>query len=198
LTNKSAAKITFWCKWDIEADYDFTQFQVSTDNGQTWIAQCGNYTVLGTSGNGSVQPANKPLWEGVQSDWVLEEINLSDYLGQIIKVRFQLRADGATRKDGFYFDDFTISANEIDTSSVQLLPKNPLLIIPNPSNGKFTVQGLTATSVYQIEDSKGKKIQEGSLHGINASFELNEKPGVYFFRTMINGQQMRVKIIVVD
>ena len=72
LSNKSAAKITFWCKWNIEAGYDFTQFQVSTYNGQTWLAQCGNYTVLGTSGNGSVQPANKPLWDGVQSTWVLE------------------------------------------------------------------------------------------------------------------------------
>ena len=198
LTNKGAAKITFWCKWDIEAGYDYAQFQVSTDNGQTWIGQCGNYTVLGTSGNGSVQPANKPLWEGVQSDWVLEEINLSDYLGQNIKVRFQLKSDGGTRKDGFYFDDFTIYANEIDTTSVQHLPNNPLRIIPNPNNGKFSVQGITAPSIYQIEDLNGRKIQEGSLDGINTSFELNEKAGVYFFTTTNHDQQLRIKILILD
>ncbi len=112
LTNAVAAKLNFWAKWDIEADYDYVQLQVSTDNGATWVGQCGLYTVSGTSANGSVQPNNQPVWEGVQSTWVQEEIQLSDYLGQIIKVRFQLRADGGTRKDGFYFDDFSIYYNE--------------------------------------------------------------------------------------
>jgi len=39
---------------------------------------------------------------------VLEEINLSDYLGQIINVRFQLESDGGLNQDGFYFDDFSV------------------------------------------------------------------------------------------
>ena len=112
LTNANAAMVSFYAKWNLEADYDYVQFQVSTDNGTTWIGQCGNYTVPGTSANGSVQPNNQPVYEGVQSAWVLEEINLSDYLGQQIKMRFQLRADGGTNADGFYFDDFKIFYNE--------------------------------------------------------------------------------------
>jgi PKD repeat protein len=47
----------------------------------------------------------------VQSAWVQEEISLSEYLGQNVRFRFQLRADGGTRKDGFYFDDFKIFYN---------------------------------------------------------------------------------------
>ncbi len=112
LSNANAAMVSFYAKWNLEADYDYVQFQVSTDNGTTWIGQCGNYTVAGTSANGSVQPNNQPVYEGVQSAWVLEEINLSDYLGQQIKMRFQLRADGGTNADGFYFDDFKIFFNE--------------------------------------------------------------------------------------
>lgn len=112
LTNATAAKVSFYAKWNIEADYDYVQFQVSTDNGSTWIGQCGNYTVSGTSANGSVQPNNQPVYEGVQSNWVLEEINLSDYLGQQIKFRFVLKSDGGTNADGFYFDDFKIFYNE--------------------------------------------------------------------------------------
>jgi PKD repeat protein len=111
LTNANAAKISYWAKWDIETDYDFAQFQVSVDNGTTWIGQCGNYTVSGNNANGSVQPLNQPVYEGTMSNWVLEEINLSDYLGQVIKVRFQLKSDGGTRQDGFYFDDFSIYYN---------------------------------------------------------------------------------------
>jgi len=112
LTNATAAMVSFYAKWNIEADYDFVQFQVSTNNGTSWVGQCGNYTVPGTSANGSVQPNNQPVYEGVQTNWVLEEINLSDYLGQQIKVRFQLRSDGGTSADGFYFDDFKIFYNE--------------------------------------------------------------------------------------
>ena len=112
LTNAIAAKISYYAKWNIEADYDCVQFQVSTDNGATWTSQCTNYTVPGTSANGSVQPNNIPVYEGVQSSWVLDEVNLSDYLGQVIKVRFLLRTDNGTVADGFYFDDFNIYFNE--------------------------------------------------------------------------------------
>lgn len=112
LTNATAAMISFYAKWNIEADYDYVQFQVSTDGGSTWTGQCTNYTVPGTNANGSVQPNNQPVYEGVQTSWVLDEVNLSDYLGQTIKVRFQIRADGGTTADGFYFDDFKVMFNE--------------------------------------------------------------------------------------
>jgi PKD repeat protein len=125
LTNATSAKISFYAKWNLEADYDYTQFQVSIDNGANWIGQCGNYTVLGTSANGSVQPNNQPVYEGVQSTWVLEEINLSDYLGQQIKVRFQLKSDGGTNADGFYFDDFKIFYNEGTTAAVPVASFQP-------------------------------------------------------------------------
>ena len=111
LTNASSAMVRFYAKWNLEADYDYVQFLVSTDNGTTWIPQCGNYTVTGTSANGSVQPNNQPVYEGVQSAWVLEEINLSDYLGQVVKFRFKLGSDGGTVADGYYFDDFEILYN---------------------------------------------------------------------------------------
>jgi carboxypeptidase T len=198
LSNKSAAKITFWCKWNIEAGYDFTQFQVSTDNGQTWLAQCGNYTVLGTSGNGSVQPANKPLWDGVQSTWVLEEINLSEYLGQQIKVRFQLRSDGGTRADGFYFDDFSIYANEIDDTGLESLGNSQLLVSPNPSQQQFQIQGLQQNAPYQIIHSSGKIVQSGKVAQANQLFDLEEAAGIYYFQTIINEQPVRVKIMLLD
>ena len=112
LTNAVSAMISFYAKWDIEADYDYVQFQVSTDGGNSWIGQCGNYTVLGTSANGSVQPEGEPVYEGTFSDWVLEEISMSDYIGQVINVRFRLQSDGGVREDGFYFDDFKIFYSE--------------------------------------------------------------------------------------
>jgi bacillopeptidase F (M6 metalloprotease family) len=171
---------------------------VSTDNGQTWLAQCGNYTVLGTSGNGSVQPANKPLWDGVQSTWVLEEINLSEYLGQQIKVRFQLRSDGGTRADGFYFDDFSIYANEIDDTGLESLGNSQLLVSPNPSQQQFQIQGLQQNAPYQILHSSGKIVQSGKVAQANQLFDLEEAAGIYYFQTILNEQPVRVKIMLLD
>lgn len=120
LTNASSAMVRFYAKWNLEADYDYVQFQVSTDGGTNWIGQCGNYTVNGTNANGSAQPNNQPVYEGVQSNWVLEEINLSDYLGQTVKFRFKLGSDGGTVADGYYFDDFEVLYN------LQTPPVNPI------------------------------------------------------------------------
>lgn len=108
LSSASSASLSFYAKWEIESDYDYCQLQVSTDGGSTWIGQCGNYTVEGSSIGGTVQPTGEPLWEGTQNDWVLEEISLNDYLGQTIDIRFILESDGGLRMDGFYFDDFSV------------------------------------------------------------------------------------------
>ena len=107
LTNAIGANVTFYAKWEIESNYDYTQFEVSIDNGSNWIAQCGLYTNEGSSNNS--QPTGEPLYDGTQNDWVLEEIDLSDYLGETILVRFQFRSDNGLRADGFYFDDLEIN-----------------------------------------------------------------------------------------
>ena len=137
LTNATGAMVSFYAKWNIEANYDYCQFQVSTNNGATWIGQCGNFTVPGVSGSGSVQPSGKPVWEGV-SDWVLEEINLSDYLGQSIKVRFRFESDGGVTEDGFYFDDFQISFSEND-ASVEETKGTFVKVFPNPAKNDLQI-----------------------------------------------------------
>jgi carboxypeptidase T len=133
LSDANAAMITFYAKWDIESDYDFCQFQVSTDGGSNWSAQCGLYTTPGSGpGTGGVQPEGEPLYEGTKASWVLEEINLSDYLGQSIKVRFVLQSDGGLRKDGFYFDDFKVLYNENGGAGLEEMSMTAKTM-PNPA-----------------------------------------------------------------
>lgn len=159
LTLATAANVTFYAKWEIEADYDYAQFQVSTDGGANWIGQCGNYTVLGTSANGSVQPNNAPVYEGTQSGWVFEEISLSDYLGQNIRLRFIMEADGGVREDGFYFDDFQVGFNVDSTSGIANDFAFDVKTIPNPAN-------------QQVFISTSKPIVDGSLTIYNQAGQL--------------------------
>ena len=156
LTTANAAIISFYAKWAIEADYDYCQFQVSTNGGSSWIGQCALHTVEGTSGGGSVQPNGEPVWEG-GSDWVYEEVDLSDYLGQIIKVRFKFESDGGATEDGFYFDDFKLSTN----NPLALAEDHfEVMAIPNPANQQFIVSTskiMTGGSV-QVFDQSGKLV----------------------------------------
>lgn len=195
LTNKTAAKITFWAKWNIEANYDFVQFQVSTDNGSSWIGQCGQYTVSGTSANGSVQPNNKPVWEGEQLTWVLEEINLSEYLGQVIKVRFQLRSDGGTRKDGFYFDDFSIYYNESGASIAQVNAPE-VVLYPNPTTGMISIVGLQESPIYHIYNANGQLIQQGRCASNQEKLLISAPAGIYYLE--LSNKQTRYKVVILD
>jgi hypothetical protein len=106
LQNVLGAELEFDTQWDIENNYDYGQVLVSTNNGTTWTPLAGNYTNLGT---GSFQPPNQPLYDGTQTTWVHERMNLSGFAGQTIKLRFLLRSDGSVQNDGWYVDNIKIS-----------------------------------------------------------------------------------------
>lgn len=201
LTDALAAGISYYAKWEIETDYDYCQFQVSTDNGVSWIGQCGLYTSNGNSANGSVQPNNEPVYEGTQSSWVLEEINLSDYLGQMIKVRFKLESDGGVRMDGFYFDDFKISYNLDDAG----IDENMFVALasPNPANtyAYISFSKVIASGEVKVIDQNGKIVQSHKINEQTNKIVLNtaELPqGVYTIHVMnANTMSKPVKMVVV-
>lgn len=105
LSGYSNPKLSFWTKWDIENNWDYGQVEISTNNGSTWIPLSGRYTNLGT---GSFQPNGQPLYDGTQTSWVREEISLSGYNYNQVKLRFKLRTDGSVQRDGWYLDDIAI------------------------------------------------------------------------------------------
>jgi carboxypeptidase T len=137
LSTVSNATITFAAKWDLEANYDFVAFEVSTDNGTTWAAQCGKYTKIITPNN---IEGTLPTYSSTQNIWVNEEINLGDYAGQTIKVRFRLSTDTGSNFDGFYFDDFKVNLLE---NSVLLSNSTATLssfrVYPNPTNNVLNI-----------------------------------------------------------
>jgi len=164
LTHAADAQINFHAKWSIEPDYDYCQFQVSTDQGATWIGQCGKYTSLGVSGNGGVQPVGEPIYEGAQLDWVLEEVNLKDYLGKKIKIRFVLKSDSGLEKDGFYVDDIRLDITDGALSSYAGL-KTLIGVYPNPANQVVVVTGLSSVENGEIiiYDMNGRKVLSEKL-----------------------------------
>ncbi|MGN9865655.1 S8 family serine peptidase [Bacillus swezeyi] len=76
-------KFKYW--HDIEEDFDFGFVYVQPEGEKDWV-QAAEYS-------------------GTTSEWKDEEIDLSAYEGQNIKVMFNLQSDGSIGADGLYIDD---------------------------------------------------------------------------------------------
>jgi hypothetical protein len=129
LTEYERPRLSFWTRWDIESNWDYGQVDVSTNNGGSWIPIEGEYTEPGV---GSFQPNGEPLYDGVQSTWVKEEISLSNYNSSQFKVRFQLKSDLNVTRDGWYVDDigiivYTIVPVELTSFTVEARNESVIL-----------------------------------------------------------------------
>lgn len=199
LTNATDALVAFRAKWNIENDYDYCQFQVSTDNGQSWIGQCSKYTNLGVDAFGSVQPLNEPIYDGIQSSWVRDEISLTDYLNQKIRVRFILESDNGVRADGFYFDDFQVIHN--GSNSIEEIERGVLTLHPNPAIDALTVSyvQIPGVSEIQIFDMQGRKVKQVPLVGGQSSTTLSldgMNEGLYLIKLVQRSGKFRLERFV--
>lgn len=202
LTNATAAQVSFYAKWNIEADYDYAQFQVSTDNGTTWQGQCGLFTNLGTSANGSAQPNNEPIYDDAQTSWVFEEISLSDYLGQSLKMRFVFESDGGVNADGFYFDDFQV-AFQNDQTGIAENAINQGRVIPNPAKQTATVyiDQPVSKGTLKVIGGNGQMIDQRSIEYASNQFTFdvqNWATGIYYIQLETSNEIIQpIKLVVI-
>ena len=191
LTDVIGANVTFWTKFDIENNYDYAQFQISTNGGNSWISQCGLYTNAGSED----QPQGQPLYDGTQNNWVLEQIDLSDYIGQTINARFIFRSDNFVEADGFYFDDLTFNTLNDDTLSTTDQQLYQFGIYPNPVKDVLHITtNLTnySATIYAM-DGKLIKTSKASANHILDYSDL--APGLYILKLSQRETLQTFKII---
>ncbi len=107
-TGLSQVTLNYWAWWQIEEDYDYTYLEVSTDAGETWtIIQAPSTTDYDPTGNsfGWGYTADSG---GAPAEWVEETVDLSDYAGQKVLIRFEYVTDAAVNRPGFMVDDISI------------------------------------------------------------------------------------------
>ncbi len=111
LSEVGAATLNYWTWYDIETDWDYGYVEISTDGGKSWtILQTPYSDTANHSGN-----AFGPGYTGPSGDgptWIEESIDLSEYAGQEILIRFEYVTDDAVNHPGWTIDD--ISIPEID------------------------------------------------------------------------------------
>ena len=193
LSNTSYAELSFNAKWHTESGYDYVQIEISTDDGQTWIPQCGKYTKIGSQTHEDAE--NEPLYDGLQGSWVNEIISLSDYLENEIKIRFKLVSDNSQRRDGFYFDDVKVN---IISSNLSINTQNllPFKLYPNPAKDKVVIKSDLINynlSIYNLIGKEVLKLQNQNRETLLDISSLNQ--GLYLIELEANTTIHTFKLI---
>jgi len=173
------AEINFDAKWNIESGYDYVQLEISNDNGNSWIPQCGKYTRKGIETHDFA--LDEPLYDGNQPQWINETVSLTDYLNEDIFVRFKLYTDGGLRRDGFYFDNFKIKgiSENLGISEIEQVIFD---IYPNPTGNYINIRSEVKINKLEIFDLMGKKLLEIKKESINRVILPRINSGVYIVK----------------
>lgn len=98
-------EISYWTWYDIEEDWDYLYLEASTD-GETW-------EILKTPSGTDYNPSGYSYgwgYTGATGKWVEETVDLSQFAGQKVQIRFEYVTDAAVNGEGLLLDDVRIDA----------------------------------------------------------------------------------------
>jgi hypothetical protein len=94
---------TTW--YDLEEDYDYLYLIASTDGANWEILTTPSCTILDPSGNSYGCGYN-----GTTEGWIQETVDLSQFAGLNVSLRFEYVTDAAVNGEGFLLDDVRVDA----------------------------------------------------------------------------------------
>ncbi|GAB4207172.1 MAG: hypothetical protein Fur0023_17710 [Bacteroidia bacterium] len=195
LTNAVYAHLQYYTKFSTEKNYDFVNIYISTNNGGSWTALCSKYQTPPSSFGGTT-----PVYDGKQTDWVKEEIDLTPYVGNNVLFKFVLTSDIYGTEDGFYLDDFLVRkiinpTNVSENASIL----NEVMVYPNPSKNEINVLSNDNIRSISIYDITGKLMYlNDSVYQTHFRENFNFSAGLYFIQVKTENQQILVKKIVIS
>ncbi len=161
LSDLESATLKFWVNYEIEEFWDYGYIMVSNDDGASWnILDTDRAINYNPNGNGYGAGLT-----GTSLGWVQDSINISDYAGQQILLRFEYITDDAVFSRGACFDDFEIPELDWidDTSTSGDWTSNGFALVEEMIPTQYLVQVIHEKAVgepvvYQIPigaDAKG-------------------------------------------
>lgn len=102
---------SYWIWYDIETGWDYLYLEVSPDGGDTWqILETPSGTDEDLSGNSFGWGYTGFSGGEFEPRWIQETVDLSEFAGQEILLRFEYITDAAVNGDGLLLDDISIEA----------------------------------------------------------------------------------------
>lgn len=124
ISPQSGSILEFWHRYNTEASWDGGALEYSTDGGTTWqdildgnggsvaansnrITMNGYDGTLNTSTSGA--PLNgRPAWHGNNGVWEKVQVDLNDFIGETVNLRWRMSCDASVAGEGWYVDDITV------------------------------------------------------------------------------------------
>lgn len=109
-----AVEMSFQTWYSIEEDWDYVYVEAST-NAEDW-------TILDTQSCTTYDPTGNSYgcgYTGQTGGWIQESVDLSEYAGKKVYVRFDYITDTAVHEEGFLLDDVRVDAIEYSTDFEQ-------------------------------------------------------------------------------
>jgi len=112
----SGMKLSFWCWYATENNYDDTFVEVSKDDR--------SYDIL-------------DIFTGSSVGWIYKEYDLSNYSDESLFIRFRFTTDQGTLKEGFYVDDITPVTDVVTVTTLSSSITDHFYDITGKINGTY-------------------------------------------------------------
>jgi carboxypeptidase T len=192
LSLSTRAYLQFYCKWAVETDYDYVTVNASVAGSGYWQPLCGRYT----------KPEPRlgfPMYDGQQADWVQEEIDLHDFLGQKINIQYELVSDGQVDYIGYYFDNVSITTVQDTPSAVHDINAytSSVTIQPNPAHDELTITASGKINSITVSNLLGQTVYYSQYDQSIIPLDISRFPaGMYIVRIATgSGQNMIGKFV---
>ncbi len=193
LYNATHANLTFLTQYDIEPGLDFTYIEISNDSGNSWKQLKGKNTSLysnpGVYAQGRIN--NSFAYTGNSFIMLEENIDISDYTGGEILLRFRYTCDKYEFKEGFYVDNISV------------ITDSRFIFFDNAENDEkwnmsgFGVVNKSFSYIYNITDKNGYYEITGIENNTNIHSEImglyvdvdNDKQNDTFYDFLWDGNE---------
>jgi hypothetical protein len=124
---ESDVNLQFTHRYATETGYDGGVVEVSTNGGTTWEDLGSRMTENGYNGSISTSYSNpiggRQAFTGSSSGYVQTVVDMADFTGQEVLVRFRLGTDSSVSGDGWYVDDVALITAPINVAVEACAPE---------------------------------------------------------------------------
>ncbi|MBN1145824.1 MAG: immune inhibitor A [Anaerolineales bacterium] len=189
--------LTYWIWYDLEEDYDYLYLTASLD-GESWqILTTPSGTPEDPSGNSYGWGYNGVSGGGNVPQWIQESVDISQFAGKRVHLRFEYITDEAVNGEGFLLDDVAAPETgyftdfENDDGGWQAagfvriqnsLPQTLRLALISLGSGKTTIQKfeLSGDNIVDIPLAFGDSVNEVILV-VSGTTRFTRQKAIYQF-----------------
>ena len=185
---------SYWTWYDIEAGYDYLYLEASTDGIHWDIVKTPSCTDKDTSGNSFGCGYTAESGGGDTAKWINENVDLSNYAGRKIQLRFEYITDAAVEGEGMLLDDVSINAInyksdfEVDDGGWEpngfarienTLPQTYRLALILKGSDKTTVQNIAVQANQTADIPLSLKSGESAVLVVTGTQRFTRQPAGY-------------------